>query len=637
MFPFRYKLAILFALIVLLMLGGSLLIIQSGVTDRFEERITQELDRTCELLDDFMAQRHGMLSDNGFTLTGDTLILEMLRDQNLDRPTRNDILRDEVHPAFEFIDAIVVADSAGEITADSGPDGSFVHALRNSPVFAVTGTGESGEGLILHDNYYYQVVSTPAYRVRELLGTVFVCLRLDERFLERVRDLADVDIALMQGTDPVTTSLSVQPQALSRIFDRSAAGQTQSVALNDTPHLYRIIIGDPQFVPDYIVAKSLRNDLAFLGGLRTRALTVGTMGLLLAVLLGLLLAKGVTRPVSELTDGMTRVREGELSHRLNLSSRDEFELLAESFNTMTAGMEEKERIRGLMNKVVSEDIANEMLKGELQLGGEERVATVLFSDIRGFTTLSEGVSPSDLLHIVNRYFQHMSVCIDRHQGVIDKYIGDAVMALFGLPVATGHDARNAILAAVDMMKSLDAVNAELAGRLPHPIEIGIGINTGLVVAGNMGADDRLNYSVLGDQVNLTARVEGLTRMYRTPIILTESTARALDNEPDLPFHLRPLDTVQVKGKTGATSLYDIVQSSESLPDPAEFISRFAEAQTTLHQKDFTKALQQWSELAAAVPNDGPTAVMLARADRYNQDHQSYERENPSGTHVFRRK
>jgi adenylate cyclase len=230
---------------------------------------------------------------------------------------------------------------------------------------------------------------------------------------------------------------------------------------------------------------------------------------------------------------------------------------------MTAGLAERDRVRDLLGKVVSPEIATQLLRSDLLLGGEEREVTILFCDLRDFTGMSEKMNPTDLLALLNRYLDRMSAIIERHGGVIDKYIGDAIMALWGAPITDPGSAGKAIAAAREMAQALAVFNRELAAEGRPALVFGIGINTARVVAGNMGSKTRLNYTVIGDGVNLAARLESLTKdpAYDTPIIISEATLRALPNPPPA----RELGEVRVKGKAGAVKIYALAAKGESTP------------------------------------------------------------------------
>jgi adenylate cyclase len=192
-----------------------------------------------------------------------------------------------------------------------------------------------------------------------------------------------------------------------------------------------------------------------------------------------------------------------------------------------------------------------MLQRGVTLGGEEREASVLFADIRGFTTISEKLPPPELLHLLNAYLGHMSRVIEGEKGVIDKYIGDEVMAIFGAPLLLEDHAVRAVAAGIGMLKELNRFNAEEG--LPSPLRIGIGIATGPVVAGNVGSPERLNYTVLGDTVNIASRLQGLTKEYGVPLIMSEGTRERVAAV----FPCRLLAKVAVRGRQQETALYTV--------------------------------------------------------------------------------
>ena len=235
------------------------------------------------------------------------------------------------------------------------------------------------------------------------------------------------------------------------------------------------------------------------------------------VLLGLaliilgLLSKKITKPIIMLanaTEGIVRGNYSDITlPKVQNSPKDELTVLTLSFANMIKGLQDKERIRGMLDKVVSKEIASEILrKGAVSLGGESKVVTVLFADIRGFTKLTEYLDPQVVITNLNHYMTSMTNIIELEGGVIDKYVGDAIMALYGAPVEMPDGAMRAIKTAILMIQKLKAWNEERVIKGEPIIEIGIGINTGKVVAGNMGADTRLNYTVLGANVNLSSRL-----------------------------------------------------------------------------------------------------------------------------------
>ncbi|MEA3330340.1 MAG: adenylate/guanylate cyclase domain-containing protein [Campylobacterota bacterium] len=218
-------------------------------------------------------------------------------------------------------------------------------------------------------------------------------------------------------------------------------------------------------------------------------------------------------------------------------------------------------LRSAFSSYLSADLLDQLVKNpqSLSLGGEKKELTILFSDIRGFTTISESMDPVSLITLLNRYFTPMTDAVLANGGMLDKYIGDAVMAFFNAPVDIVNHADSTCRAALQMIDELDKLNQELKVEGINPIRIGIGINSADVVVGNMGSDRRFNYTVIGDGVNLASRVEGLTKNYGVSILITEFTVAKLKED----FIYRKIEPVKVKGKNEAVLLYELMSGSES--------------------------------------------------------------------------
>lgn len=265
-----------------------------------------------------------------------------------------------------------------------------------------------------------------------------------------------------------------------------------------------------------VVAPYRRLERTILGG--------GLVALVLALLVGNVLSGSLAAPVRSLEQAARTVARGDYTIRVAVTTNDEIGELGRAFNEMARDLGLKEQYRSLLNKVVSPDVAAEMLAGEIFLGGENRVATILFADIRGFTSLSEGMEPQEVISILNAYMEGAAGAVEQEGGVVDKYVGDELMAVFGAPVAHVDDAARAARAAWRIREFALRISAERAAAGKRTVELGIGINTGLVVAGNMGSSNRLNYTVLGEAVNLAARLCAVAG--RGQILLSEAAFAA---------------------------------------------------------------------------------------------------------------
>jgi adenylate cyclase len=218
---------------------------------------------------------------------------------------------------------------------------------------------------------------------------------------------------------------------------------------------------------------------------------------------------------------------------------------------------EKRMMKKLFGQYVSKDVCEHLVANPAlaRLGGQRREMTVLFADIRGFTTVSESGQPEEIVQMLNQYFTTMVNIIFLHEGTVDKFVGDMVMALFGAPLDDPLHADHAVEAALDMIDELQKLNAAWQADGRPPLDIGIGINTGPMIAGNIGSDRIMSYTVIGDAVNLGSRLESLNKQYGTRIIISQATQARLNSR----FELRPLGDVVVKGKTRPVAIFEVVR------------------------------------------------------------------------------
>lgn len=278
-------------------------------------------------------------------------------------------------------------------------------------------------------------------------------------------------------------------------------------------------------------------------------------------------------------------------------------------------------LKGAFSSYVSPDVVDEIIKNpdKLQLGGDRRKITLLFSDIRGFTTLSEKTNPEQLVTILNEYLSPMTEIVMNNKGTLDKFIGDAVMAIYGAPVDQENQALLACISAVEMMEKLQEINSEwTTNNLPN-IDIGIGINTGEAVVGNMGADIRFDYTAIGDTVNLAARLEGQTKFYGVNIIVSESTKEEYErfsgevqNEG---YRFRELDIIRVKGKNKPIAIFQLIMPGVMLDSP-DLIDSYNTALSYYRERRFEESLRLFMSLYEKLPGDLPTRHYIDRNNHY---------------------
>jgi class 3 adenylate cyclase len=266
---------------------------------------------------------------------------------------------------------------------------------------------------------------------------------------------------------------------------------------------------------------------------------------------------GVTKPLRELARKMRQVADGDFSVRAFVAANDEIGTIQTHFNEMVQGLEERERLRDTFGRYVSVEIARKLIDDRrVDLGGESIEATILFSDIRNFTPMSERMQPDALVNFLNSYFSHVTVPVMEHRGVINKFIGDAVMAVFAPQFGSENHADDAIAAATGMREALARFNAERDGETP--VEFGVGIHTGTLVAGNIGTETRLEYTLIGDTVNVASRIESSNKALGSTILVSAATRERMSPEKRGAIEFERLDDVRLKGKSEATTLYKVV-------------------------------------------------------------------------------
>lgn len=267
----------------------------------------------------------------------------------------------------------------------------------------------------------------------------------------------------------------------------------------------------------------------------------------------------VQEPIAALIGRMRAVAAGDFEGKTSVLDSDEIGQLKGHFNLMLDGLVEREKIKDTFGKYVSMEIAEKIMKsGKVNLAGEEIQATVLFSDIRNFTPLSEKLSPTELILFLNDYFAHVTEPIMSNRGVINKFMGDAVMALFSPIFGVEDHAEAALRAAVGMREALKRFNALGAHQ---PVAFGVGVHTGTLIAGNVGTESRLEYTVLGDTVNVASRIEGQTKQFATEILISDAVLRAVDRARFPGMEFAECGPVLMKGKSKSMLLYKVSSRS----------------------------------------------------------------------------
>lgn len=275
-----------------------------------------------------------------------------------------------------------------------------------------------------------------------------------------------------------------------------------------------------------------------------------------AFICALFLARTATISLSSLCASVSEIKEGRLNVLTRLKTGDEFGDLAKAINEMTQGLKEKERLKSSFAHYVSGHVLEKVLKSEApaNLGGQRRKVTILFSDIRNFTTLAEKLPPESVVSILNQYFEEMLEAIFTNQGTLDKFIGDGMMVEFGAPLDDLKQEKNGVLAAIAMHKNLQKMSERWAAQGKPSLEMGIGIHTGLALVGTIGSLERMQYTAIGDTVNVASRLEQASKEMNHPIIISEATFEAIKEEG---FAYKKLGPLVLPGREGEVNAYAI--------------------------------------------------------------------------------
>ncbi len=500
-------------------------------------------------------------------------------------------------------DMMLIASMEGEVIIDTRMQGfeeleGEWRVLMDSAAASDDGIGDA---IINVQGVPYQITVIPLF-LPTPVAWIFGGFPLDNQFAATVKQSIVSDVSIVEyvhdGAPGNAAQVSVISSTLNSDDQQRLTNQlqlsgmtytdTQRIALTDGEYgtLMRPLYGQPgdslQIVA--VIQKSYNENIENVQAFQNVLLQFYIAVIAVSLIAVVLLARSVNRPILDLALRVRRIEAGDYGQAVQVSGEDEIGQLAGSVNNMAKGLAEKEKVRDLLGKVVSHEIAEELLSKTIALGGEERIVTVLFSDIKGFTSLCENMAPEAVLTLLNRYLSEITEVIEANRGVVDKYTGDSVMALFGAPLNRPNDAQNAIATVLSIQSTIATLNATNRATGMLEIGAGIGVHTGLVVAGNLGSQNRLNYTVIGDSVNLSARLEGLTRKYHVPNIVSDAT------RADAPgFVYRELDLVRVAGKKEPVRIFEVV-GREGEVDAATLSAVQAFATMLAHYR-----AQQWDD------------------------------------------
>ncbi len=477
----------------------------------------------------------------------------------------------DVYPDID----VLFVDRDGQVFAQVGCE----HPLEGTTTveeLAGVAQGRPFQGVVEHGCESTASEAPPAYVIGvPLVGTggIVVCLPLDTSYLKNSSTKLGLELAFAV-LDPGDAHRLVGetpqfPHGASHVASKDttiveSGGRRWAVARFEAHKLEgrmgRVGILAALDVTD--IQTIVRRNLLY-------ALAVLAIAAVASIVLGSRLASVMSNALNRVNVALKKVQELNYVHVDPVRTGDELEDLATGFNKMVDGLKERDNLRTTFGKYMTATVMEHLLAGKVALGGESLKVTILFTDIRSFTAISERMDPQQLVALLNEYFTEMVGIVMQEDGVVDKYIGDAIMAVFGAPVPKAADAVNAVRAAVRMRRALAALNVRLVARGIPALQTGIGIHTGEVVAGNIGSEQKMEYTVIGDAVNLASRLETSTKELGVHILISEDTF-------ELTKHIalvRPVRQITVKGRVQAVMTYEVIGlKDEPQPDPSTLVA-----------------------------------------------------------------
>lgn len=356
---------------------------------------------------------------------------------------------------------------------------------------------------------------------------------------------------------------------------------------------------------------------------RTIAISAVLTGLaaILGLTFSLFVSSGITRPVRRLLDGTRAVEAGRLDGAIDITTHDEIGQLTAAFNAMVAQLRRNEKMRETFGRYIDPRVVETLIDRPVLAAtdGERRVMTVLFCDMKGFTALSEGMTPQGLVKVMNHFLTAMSEQVRSNHGVIDKYIGDAIMAYWGPPFTEkGEDARLACLAAIGMLGRVAALRTELPELLGvraagSACDVRIGIATGEVLVGSIGSEFMMSYTVMGDSVNLASRLEGANKAYGCRCLISEATMTAAGDT----IETREIDRIVVVGQVHPEAVFEIMAGKGDLaPERLALRARYAEGLAAYRARRWDEARRAFEAALEAVPSDEPSKSLIKRINDF---------------------
>ncbi len=626
----RVKIFSAFFGILALLLGATLYLTNTQTTDFERARIIKQLEVTQkQFRDKFETERAATLKLVS-TITSDQKyrsFLQQVRDNFFS--FAEEIALDTEADLVGIVDEDLVVRGVNPPPADSTAVDAWVAEVERAIeadhfvelLDAIIDGGETDSRVMSVGGRLMNSVHVPlkeSLKDDYALAVVSVAKGIDDAWVRQLLDDEADNLSVVFYIDGGAVAANVE-QARRRSILAAApmeAGRTATVMLGGERHIMlRGVFENAGRDAGYVFSASLDKAMEPFVALQWTVFLSGLGALGVGLVVVLFLTNRIVFPIRRLVQGTQEIMRGNYDYKVENRSKDEVGSLAKAFNHMTDGLKEKEQIRNLFGKYVHPSIVSDIMENpdNLERGGTHKVQTILFSDIEGFTTISEAMDADKLVDFLNEYLGAMADEISAHEGIVDKYLGDGIMAFWGEPFTKGNQAVKACRAALAMQNTLTGLRQEWTERGLPAINARIGLATGEVIVGNIGSEQSQDYTCIGDTVNLASRLEGANKFYGTRVIIDEATFEMAGTE----VSARELDTAQVKGRESGTRIFELVELGAYLDAArSHLFYRYRDGLKLYRDGDFAAAEEVFSSLTGKDAGDPPSRVMAGQCRHY---------------------
>ncbi len=548
------RILVFFLGFLLVVQGLTFLAVTTANSRSVNEQIENDLEVTGRVFHRFVADRVGQLILSATLLSGDFAFKQAYADG--DRETLYSAVKNLQENRIGA-DVMMLADAEDySVIIDTlHPEQQRVEIGFPELIEASEDTGQPTTSLTTIDGSLYRIVVVPLL-APEPVAWIVIGLLIDDDFAREIKELTRTEISFVTreprgdfvvvSTTLPGASRDALPHELKKLTDISEDIEPLTV-LGERYVALTAPLGKDVMV---VLQRSLDEALAPFRRLYRILVVLATVSLGLSIIGVAIIARTITQPIRKLAQSARKIEEGDYHHQIAITQRDEIGELADAFNRMTRGL-------AAFQRYVPTELVRTLIARGIESKPQARVATILFTDIEGFTRIGEELSPDRLVKLLNEYFSVITKPIEKHNGVITQFQGDAILAVFNVPTDDPDHAANSVRAALEIQELLaDRVFSE-----GIKLTTRIGINTGNVVAGSVGSEDRVNYTVHGDAVNLAARLEALNKEYGTRVILSGSTAELVGGR----FACERMGEIVVRGKQTSVTVFRLILPGDRAP------------------------------------------------------------------------